>query len=111
MKVQLPDYDFAVGSRHLLVPSVMAWCKIEKDGDVSYSGETYNGIRSSEHNNSSAFSHQEEILRMKDLMPDLFEGKHILVKFSRLLPAEAATADPGTDCETANPQVTNNSEC
>ena len=26
---------------------------------------------------------------------------------SRLLPAEAATADPGTDCATANPHVTN----
>ena len=79
LKVRLPDHDFAVGSRHLLVPSVMAHCEIQ-DGGVSYSGETYIGIRSSKHNNSSAFSHQEDILRMRDLMPDLFEGKHILVK-------------------------------
>ena len=74
LKVRLPDHDFAVGSRHLLVPSVMAHCEIQ-DGGVSYSGETYIGIRSSKHNNSSAFSHQEDLLRMRELMPDLFDGR------------------------------------
>ena len=80
LKVWLPDHDFAVGSWHFLVPSMMARCKIEKDGGVSYSGETYISIRSSKHNNLLAFSHQEDILRTRDLMPDLFEDKHILVK-------------------------------
>ena len=37
--MRLPDHDFAVGSRHLLVPSVMATCNIDKDG-VSYNGDT-----------------------------------------------------------------------
>ena len=56
-KVRLPDHDFAVGTRHLLVPSVMAQCQIGKDG-VSYNGETYIAVRSSKHNNSSAYTHQ-----------------------------------------------------
>ena len=82
LKVWHPDHDFSVGSQHFLVPSMMARCKIEKDGGVSYSGETYISIRSSKHNNLLAFSHQEDILRMRDLnlMPDHFKGKHILVK-------------------------------
>ncbi len=48
----MPDHDFAVGSRHLLVPSVMATCNIDKDG-VSYNGDTDIAVRSSKHNNSS----------------------------------------------------------
>ena len=77
--MRLPDHDFAIGSRHLLVPSVMAVCKIDKEG-VSYNGETYVAVRSSKHNNSSAFTHQEDMLRMKSLMPHLFQNKSILIK-------------------------------
>ena len=39
------------------MPSVLAQCEIDKEG-VSYSGVTYIGLRSSKHNNSSAFTHQ-----------------------------------------------------
>ena len=49
--MRLPDHDFAVGSRHLLVPSVMATCNIDKDGDKD--GDTDIAVRSSKHNNSS----------------------------------------------------------
>ena len=77
--MRLPDHDFALGARHLLVPSVMAACNINKEG-VSYNGETYIAIRSSKHNNSSALTHQEDLLRMKELMPDLFLNKSILLK-------------------------------
>ena len=31
----LQDHDFAVGSRHLLVPIVLAQCEIDKEGWVS----------------------------------------------------------------------------
>ena len=34
VKVRLPDHDFAVGARHLLVPSVMGVNIIEKNGKV-----------------------------------------------------------------------------
>ena len=77
--MRLPDHDFAVGSRHLLVPSVMATCNIDKDG-VSYNGDTYIAVRSSKHNNSSAYTHQEDLLRMRELMPNLFRNKSILIK-------------------------------
>ena len=63
-RVRMPDHDFAVGSRHLLVPSVMAVCLMDPDnGQVTYSGPTLVRIRSSKHNNSSAFSHQEDLSR------------------------------------------------
>ena len=63
-RVRMPDHDFAVGSRHLLVPSVMAVCIMDPDsGQVTYSGPTLVRIRSSKHNNSSAFSHQEDLSR------------------------------------------------
>ena len=52
--------DFAVGNRHLLCPSVVAVNKIDGSGHVGYSGETYIGIRSQKHNNSSAFSHHQD---------------------------------------------------
>lgn len=48
-----------VGSRHLLVPSVVAITRIDAGGKVGYSGETYVGVRSQKHNNSSAYSHHE----------------------------------------------------
>ena len=62
-RLRLPDHDFSVGSRHLLCPSVMAACHIHPKDGVTYSGETCIFIRSSKHNNSSAFSHQEDIVR------------------------------------------------
>ena len=77
-RVRISDHDFPVGSRHLLVPSVMAHCEINLQSGVTYSGDTYIGIRSSKHNNSSAFTHQEDLLRLRDLKPELFEGKSVM---------------------------------
>jgi hypothetical protein len=79
-RVRLPDHDFPLGARHLLVPSVMVECTITEEHGVSYTGETYVGIRSSKHNNSSAFTHQEDMLRMKELLPEVFEDKSVLIK-------------------------------
>ena len=59
--------------------SVLAQCEIDEEG-VSYSGVTYIGLRSSKHNNSSAFNHQEDLLRMRSLMPEVFANKSILIK-------------------------------
>ena len=63
------------------MPSVLAECKIDKEG-VSYSGVTYIGLRSSKHNNSSAFTHQEDLLRMSSLMPEVF-AKSIIKSVAR----------------------------
>ena len=79
-KVRLPDHDFRVGPRHLLVPSVMAECSIDEENGVGYCGETYVAIRSSKHNNSSAFSHQQDLRRMKVLLPEIFRDKAVLIK-------------------------------
>ena len=80
VRVRLPDHDFVVGSRHLLVPSVIAHCRIDPGQGVTYTGETYIAVRSSKHNNSSAFSHQQDMLRMKEMMPEIFAGKSVLIK-------------------------------
>ena len=79
-RVRLPDHDFPLGARHLLVPSVMAQCTIDEEHDVGYTGETYVAIRSSKHNNTSAFTHAEDMLRMKQLMPETFQEKSVLIK-------------------------------
>ena len=85
-RVRLPDHDFSVGSRHLLCPSVIAHCKFDQTTNkVGYTGETYIGIRSSKHNNSTAFTHHQDLKRFKELSPDIFntetgETKPILVK-------------------------------
>ena len=79
-RVRLSDHDFPVGVKHLLVPSVMAECKIDLKLGVTYSGETYVAIRSSKHNNSSAFTHHEDLLRLRELKPEMFEGKSVLIK-------------------------------
>ena len=44
-RVRLPEHDFAVGSRHLLVPSVVGINRINESGKFGYSGETYVEIR------------------------------------------------------------------
>ena len=69
-RIRLPDHDFAVGNRHLLCPSVVAVNKIDGSGHVGYSGETYIGIRSQKHNNSSAFSHHQDLQRVAELFPE-----------------------------------------
>ena len=85
-RVRLPDHDFSVGSRHLLCPSVLAHCKPDSStGKIGYSGTTYVGIRSSKHNNSTAFTHHEDLKRFIELNPDIFTTekggiKPILVK-------------------------------
>ena len=73
VRVRLPDHDFNVGFRHLLVPSVLAHCKIDpQTGKVTYSGETYVGIRSSKHNNSTAYSHHDDLKTFIDNNPEVF---------------------------------------
>ena len=46
-------------------------------------------------------------IRHKETLAAYLLESIILSSVSRLPPAEPATADPGTDCATANPHVTN----
>ena len=82
--MRLPDHDFNIGAKHLLVPSVLGVCRIDETGSVSYSGETYIAVRSLKNNNSSAYSHQEDLMNAVKLFPDAFcvDGnvKPVLVK-------------------------------
>ena len=93
--MRLPDHDFVIGSRHLLTPSVMAQCSIDPKLGFTYSVKTYIAVRSNKHNNSSTYIHQEDMLRMKEVMPELFEGRALLIK----------TVDGGPD---ENPRFQNN---
>ena len=49
----------------------MAVCRTIR-GKVSFSGVTYVALRSQKHNNSSAYSHQEDMNRVINLFPDAF---------------------------------------
>ena len=73
VRVRLPDHDFPVGSRHALVPSVMGINQINEKGQVGYSGPTYIAVRSLKHNNSSAFSHHEDLIRIVEHFPSVFK--------------------------------------
>ena len=73
VRVRLPDHDFCVGSKHLLVPSVIHQCVIDPKNGVTYSGATYVAVRSSKHNNSTAYSHQEDLAKFRELHPEVFE--------------------------------------
>jgi len=67
-KVKLPDHDFAVATRHKLIPSVYAACTINpvKFTDaVSYSGPTYVAIHSMKHDSSNAFTHCRDLERLR----------------------------------------------
>ena len=60
-KVRLPDHDFAVGTRHKLIPSVYAACDLLETGKVSYSGKTFIRIRSGKHDSSTAYTHAFDV--------------------------------------------------
>ncbi|CAF3108249.1 unnamed protein product [Rotaria sp. Silwood2] len=63
-RVHLPDHDWIVAPRHQLTPSVYAACILSEDGDLSYSGPTYIGIRSAKHEFSTAESHTLDFDRL-----------------------------------------------
>ena len=50
------DHDFVVGPQHKLIPSVYGICEVNKNGNVSYSGDTFMSIRSGKHDTSNAFT-------------------------------------------------------
>ena len=91
-RVRLPDHDFAVGSRHLLVPSVVGINRINERGQVGYSGETYVAVRSQKHNNSSAYTHHQDLLKVVELFPDAFKTDD-----GRIKPVMIKGTDGGPD--------------
>ncbi|CAB4063243.1 unnamed protein product [Lepeophtheirus salmonis] len=56
-KVRLADHNFAISTRHKLLPLVYAECKILEDGKWSYSGKTFIRVRSGKHDSSTALTH------------------------------------------------------
>ena len=70
-QVTLPDYDFPVGPRHNLIPSVAAIIEMKEDmlgkpEAVTYSGPTHICIRSGKHSSSTANKHADDSRRMAD---------------------------------------------
>ena len=101
VRVRLPDHDFKVGRRHLLTPSVLAVCSITKEG-VTYTGPTYVAIRSSKHNGSTAFSHNEDLETFAKTRPDIFHSPGSDTEFKPIL---VKSVDGGPD---ENPRFHNN---
>ena len=58
----------------------MAECSISEEHGVGYCEETYVAVRSSKHNISSAYSHQQDMRRMEELLLDTLEGRSVLIK-------------------------------
>lgn len=93
-RVRLPDHDFAVGSRHLLTPSVVAHCNVDPlTGKVGYTGATKVAIRSSKHNNSNAFTHHDDLIQFIEEKPDIFKNK----KTGEVKPILVKGVDGGPD--------------
>ena len=65
-EVTLPDYDFPIGEKHKLIPSVYAAC-LKKDGEVSYNGPTFISIRSGKHDKGCAETHSDDFERIFQL--------------------------------------------
>ena len=101
-RVRLPDHDFKVGSKHLLVPSVSAVCDIDPKTGVTYSGKTYIAIRSAKHNGSTAFSHTEDMIKFSQLQPETF---HLAGSETEYKPVLVVGVDGGPD---ENPRFHNN---
>ena len=101
-RVRLPDHDFKVGSKHLLVPSVIAICQIDPKTGVTYTGNTYIAVRSAKHNGSTAFSHAEDLARFCELQPSLFKLPGSVNEFK---PVIVKGVDGGPD---ENPRFHNN---
>ena len=60
-KVKLMDHNFFVGPQHKLIPSVYGICKVNKNGNVSYSGDTFIRIRSGKHDTPNDFTHAFDV--------------------------------------------------
>ena len=109
-QVTLPDHDFVVASKHKLSPSVIGDMKLVKSKDltnyaVTYSGATYIGIRSVKHSASSAFTHFQDLMRVRFLLEfatsfqtDRHEEKKVMI----------VTVDGGPD---ENPRYEKNINC
>ena len=77
-RVQLPDHDFVIGTKHKLIPSVYGVCDISpKDGKVTYSGETFIRVRSGKHDISSAYTHAYDVREL--FTSNLIERKPVLI--------------------------------
>ena len=71
----------------------MAHCVIDPSRGVTYSGTTYIGVRSSKHNNSSAYSHHEDLVRFREVHPEVFH----IPESSDVKPVVIKSVDGGPD--------------
>ena len=81
-QVTLPDHDYVVGSKHMLIPSIISDLTVAKskgpsNASVSYSGPTLIAIRSTKNSGSSAFRHLRDISRVRSLpeITDTFQDQ------------------------------------
>uniref|UniRef100_A0A0K2V6P6 Putative LOC100207504 [Hydra vulgaris] n=1 Tax=Lepeophtheirus salmonis TaxID=72036 RepID=A0A0K2V6P6_LEPSM len=74
---RLSDHNFAIGTRHKLIPSIYAECKVLENGKVSYSAETFIRVRSGKYDFSTAFAHAFDLRNL--LISGSIKRKPILV--------------------------------
>ena len=87
-RVSLPDHEWVVAAKHVLVPSVYDGIEIQKDGlgkseSVTYSDSTYIDTRSGIHCLTSGYVHRLDYKRLLELEVFNFitKNQNKLVKF------------------------------
>ena len=103
VRVRLPDHDFESwksSSPHTLSAGCVS--HHPGGGELSYTGPTYVAIRSSKHNGSTTFSHNEDLEKFMKMKPEVFlmKGSETEVK-----PILVKSVDGGPD---ENPRFFNN---
>ena len=97
-RVKLSDHDFVLAPKHKLVPSVIASVSINENSigvpGVTYSGPTYVAIRRAKHTSATAFSHLQDMKRIRTL--DAF-NEDLFTSDGLSKPVMIITVDGGPD--------------
>ena len=108
-KVQLSDHDFAVASKHKLVPSVIAAISVKENSigkqGVTCSGLTYIALRSAKHTSATALDHLTDMKRVCSL-PEFTD--YLATPDGLPKPVMIVTVDGGPD---ENPRYTKTIQC
>ncbi|CAF0723360.1 unnamed protein product [Adineta steineri] len=92
IQIKLPDHDFAVGTKHKLIPSIYGACLINEER-VTYSGPTFAAIRSGKHDHSSALGHAKDF----DTLIQLPEFEKAALIDGNVKPVVIISVDGGPD--------------
>ncbi|CAF4855542.1 unnamed protein product, partial [Rotaria socialis] len=92
IQIKLPGHDFAIATKHKLIPSVYGACIIN-DERVSYSDPTFAAVRSGKHDHSSTIAHANDF----DTLVQLPEFEKVALLDGTVKPVVILSVDGGSD--------------